>query len=243
MKDLSVAIKLKEVQRLDQDINREYSKPYLWNIFFKIDGSCLTIKDNFRLEGKAKFHFTEGSHGNLGNVDLSSTNEVQVPESIGLWRTKLTPLHIPHFEKKAAGNCGLIVILMEKKNVSLEGVEAGHRTLNRMVEESLNEMIEAFDPRMVDLKDVDGSVLNYFKSQADHMAQKIEREVTNAVVSNQSLLQNFWSLLKKDTLIGFETFTFSQDDFEANQGKITFEKEWNTSSDGHWLIKGEALTF
>jgi len=50
LKELQVRIKVHSLKRHDKSANWRESRPYLWNIFFKVDGTCLTITNNFKLE-------------------------------------------------------------------------------------------------------------------------------------------------------------------------------------------------
>ncbi|MEM7101732.1 MAG: hypothetical protein AAF502_01300 [Bacteroidota bacterium] len=239
-KELDLKLRLHTIKRHDTSEGWEFARPYLWTIFFKIDGSCITITDNFRLEGKAKFHFGPGSHGNLGITKLDGKSTIRIPSKVGEWNTRLTPLIVPHFESKTNAVAGIITVLMEKNNVSKAGAEAGHQTLNRKVEEKLNSLIAGFDPRKLDLDNLEASIFDYFKSESGSYASEIKEAVTDAVKNNQSLVRNIMSLVSADNMIGYEIWNFSLDEIANKEGHINFSKRWTDSRLGDWEIFGEA---
>lgn len=86
------------------------SEPYLWSVFFKIDGedgnatASVEVTDggvSLRLDGEPTVTSPDqGSHGNLrldgGSVDagglFSGTKIVDIPSAVGRFRTTLTPI-------------------------------------------------------------------------------------------------------------------------------------------------------
>ena len=239
---LKINLNQKYLRRLDLREDLDNSKPYLWNIFFKIDGSCINIEKDFTLKGQVDFQFSEGSHGNLGIDTLHAQHSVSIPQSVGQFQTTLEPLHIPYFEAKTSGIVGLISILMEENNVSSKGAEAGHRALNEQVKITMNKLIREFDPQKVDVHNLDESIETYFKSRSEQYASEIESVIGTAVKNEQNIIQNIWSLLHRDTLIGYEIWKFSTEELMLSKGAMEFSKKWITDRGEEWQIDGELLS-
>ncbi|HEX2901549.1 MAG TPA: hypothetical protein VHS96_17690, partial [Bacteroidia bacterium] len=162
MRTLYIRVKLQQLRCHDKPDGWSNGEPYLWNIFFKIDGSCITLTDNFRLAGKPVYHFSKGSHGNLSAKNLESGGMAAIPDEVGEWKTMLVPITVPHFEAKVSGVAGLVSVLIEQNLVSSSGAEAGHEAFNKYVVEALDSVVRGFDPKLIDLGNVDASIKNYF---------------------------------------------------------------------------------
>lgn len=215
-------------------------EPYLWTIFFKLDGSTVEVTPRFKLRGAGTFHFTEGSHGNLG-ITSWDDQEVSIPASIGEWNTYLEPFHIPHFEQKAPSIAGVIVVLMEQNNVSYQGAEAGHAALNAKVADAVNTAMADFDPRTVDINDVMGSIQRYFEEKVEAFTATIQNDIVKAIKGKQHLLRNLWTLLNPDNLIGYHVWNFNlQALTEAPDARLDFQHTWPSSAHGNWEIRGHA---
>ncbi|MEM6726133.1 MAG: hypothetical protein AAF598_18970, partial [Bacteroidota bacterium] len=82
-----VQLKLISLKRHKKGSGWGIDKPYLWLIYFKIDGEGIQLTKEFLLEGAPMFQFSEGSHGNLGIKSMGKKGRVDIPEKIGLWKT------------------------------------------------------------------------------------------------------------------------------------------------------------
>ena len=213
-------------------------KPYLWPIYYKIDGEGITLTKEFLLEGAPIFQTTTGSHGNLGVKSMGKKDRIDVPEQIGLWKTTFEPLHIPYFEGKISGALGVMLILMEQNNVSAQGAEAGHQALNQFFQSNLSQLVADFRPTMIDIQNPFQSVMDYFSNGTSGYARKMGAAVGNAVKDNQNIVQNLWSLVNKDNMIGFAVRQFTLPKLIKHQ-HLSFSKKWETEKYGTWEIFGE----
>jgi hypothetical protein len=238
MRTLYIRVKLQQLRCHDKPDGWSNGEPYLWNIFFKIDGSCIILNDRFRLEGRPAYHFSKGSQGNLSAKSLESGGMVPIPEEVGEWKASLVPITIPYFEAKVSGVAGLVSVLIEQNLVSGSGAEAGHEAFNKYVVEALDSVIRGFDPKLIDLANVDASIKNYFEEEVRKYTDNISNLVGQAVSSSQTILQNFLSLVKKDVVIGYKIWDFSTEAILAAGGELAFSHRWETKKSGDWELKG-----
>ena len=215
-----------------------YSEPYLWNVFFKIDGSCVRINNQFFLEGKPVYHFSQGSHGNLHAKDMSSGESITIPKEVGEWRTPLVPLHVPYFESGISGIVGVVSVLMEQNYVSSKGAEAGHTALNEGIKRFIDSAIAQFDPKRINLNDINGSIKKFYEAQTAEFSENIGDLVGQAVAKSQNLVQNIFSLVNKDAVIGYQVFDFTSSSILDANGEQSFKHRWTTRKYGDWEIKG-----
>jgi hypothetical protein len=141
-------IKLETLECIRTD-DSNGDEPFLWTIFFKIDGS--TIKQSLfkNLSGEAVFHFTFGDHNNLGrpeNSVFSGATIVITPE-LGEWITDLQPIAVNLLKEVLLipGIIGSIVILMEEDATTDEAAVAGYQALCDFVKDEINGFISNLD--------------------------------------------------------------------------------------------------
>ena len=90
---LPTTVKLSSIHCRDEADGIGDAEPYLWTIFFKIDGETIKHAPNsLVLTGDAVFHFGPGSHGNLGTKSVNAGQTVQIPAAIGEWHIQLQPI-------------------------------------------------------------------------------------------------------------------------------------------------------
>ena len=180
------------------------AEPYLWTIFFKIDGE--TIKQNLAsLTGNAVFHFGPGSHGNLGTTSVDAGQTVQIPAAIGEWHTQLQPIVLTQGSATipVPGIVGVIAVLMEQDDVSDSGAEQGHQALNNFVQTEINNFIHG-----INLLDFIGvpNPQDKINELIDAMKKKIQDGasgvVSDAIKKAQGFWSNLWSFLNADDTIG-----------------------------------------
>jgi hypothetical protein len=53
------------------------------------------------------------------------------------------------------------------------------------------------------------------------------------------LLQNVWSLIKADALVGFHVFKFDNKEIKEHDGIIHFNHKWNSNKYGDWEVFGK----
>lgn len=212
--------------------------PFMWCIFFKVDGEGIIITDQFKLAGKAGVHFSAGSHQNLGNMRVETGSALNIPPAVGQWNNQLVPLKIPYFETDFPGILGISCIVLKQGLVSHKAIEAGHQKLNEFVIQAIEQSIAGFDPRNIDVYNLEASVKAYFRQSVAQIQVGLDKVIAKAVLSNQNILQNLRMLLKRDDLIGFKVWDFNHTDIALNHGRINFSERWPDMGLGDWEVQG-----
>lgn len=225
METLNVLIKLNELI-CHKEFDTGDAEPYLWTIFFKIDGN--TVKQNdVMLSGQAQFHFGFGSHGNLLNTDVSNGEIVPIPYNVGEWSTTLTPIIIDFFGQtfEIPGVVGVLVVLMEEDNVSDSGAEAGHIALNNKVRDEINQFISNLS--LIELAG-NNDPIDALNDKVQELIANIKKDISGivktAIKSNQSFLENFWSFWDRDDKIGDIVWNFNANEIKANNNTIVLNE-------------------
>lgn len=227
--NLFTRIELTSVHCHDEGDGPGSAEPYLWTVFFKIDGATISINPALTLSGHATVHTTPGSHGNLPNSDVDNGEVIPVPSAIGEWQTVLEPMIVPppyaDVTPDVGGVAGVVVVLMEEDNVTDDGAEAGHAALNAAVRAAIDQIVAT---RALTNQDISDDELAGFQEQVSEAA-------TSAVRSQQNIFEDIWSWLNRDDTIGFRAFLFTHDDL-AEQGTVDFSHRWR--NEGDWEIAG-----
>jgi hypothetical protein len=240
METLNVVLKLNQIICHEEGDGAGSAEPYLWAIFFKIDG--LSVWQNgASLGGEAEFRFSHGSHENLPNHDVDPGEVIQIPSSVGEWSTLVKPILIDDFQGniiEVPGIVGVIAVLMEEDNVSDSGAEAGHQGLNNHVKNSINNFISSIslldflnstDPQA----DLQQMIADLIKSIEDG----IEDVVKDAITSNQNWLEDIWAWVNKDDKIGDKVWTFNAQEIIDAGYHIPLNERWK--NEGDWEINGD----
>src|SRR5215208_6304677 len=66
--------------------------PYLWPVFFKIDGETFAV-NAVGLIGFPQIFVTNGNHGNLGQ-DMDAGDQIFVPAAVGQLTKELIPIPV-----------------------------------------------------------------------------------------------------------------------------------------------------
>lgn len=217
------------------------AEPYMWTVFFKIDGTTCKLNDGLMLEGSATIFTTPGSHGNLGDSDVDEGDSILIPSAIGIQEMTLTPIPVPDFVKQLGTDdvtaiAGCIVVLMEEDNVSDDGAEAGHRALNTAIQNALNSLIPTLGFTRQEISEED---INTLTSQ-------IQSKVEDAVKNQQNFFENIWSWLNSDDTIGTVVWKFSGDSL-LNQNPVALQHRWpnetqKSNDNGDWEVFGNINT-
>ena len=125
---LDVWVRLDRIHCFDEGDGWGSAEPYLWPVFFKIDGETVSLTESLTLSGTATVVGTFGNHGNLGDTDVDAGDDLAIPEALGSWSTVLKPIPVPGslsgLIDDVAGTVGVVAVLMEEDNVTDGGAVA-----------------------------------------------------------------------------------------------------------------------
>ncbi len=225
-------IRLERIHCYDEADSVGSAEPYLWTVFFRIDGSDVVVTEALKLSGLPTVHATPGSHGNLGgDNDVDAGDNISIPSAIGEWKTLVSPIRVPDSVKPLLGEddlpgiVGVACVLMEEDNVSDAGAEAGHHNVNTGLIAVLERIIAT------------RTFANREPSEAEieQFTEEIAAGVEDAIAAAQGTFQNIWSFLNADDQIGSKVFFWNQDKLQED-GTIGFSQRWK--NEGDWEIFG-----
>ncbi len=227
-------IRVEHIKCYDEADGWGNAEPYLWTVFFKVDGDTVSLNDAGKLIGSATVVSTPGSHGNLGTSDVDAGDDVLVPDAIGSWQTVLKPIPVANSLKPLVGNdlpgfAGVVCILMEEDNVSDSGAEAGHQALNDAVQEAVDEIIATRDAAHKEPS----------KEEIEQFKGVIKSKLTNAIENSLSFFGGIWAWLNEDDEIGDEVLFHDHDEL-ATQHVIDFSEHWKNGN-GDWELFGSFI--
>jgi hypothetical protein len=229
---LQVQLVLDRIRCHDEGDGIGSAEPYLWTVFFKLDGDTVVLGDDLFLHGTATVITTPGSHGNLGDTDVDEGEDVWIPAAIGELVTALRPIPVPAWVTSTSGVedvggvVGVVTVLMEEDNVSHAGADAGHAALDAFVRQALDGLIPTLGITHPYVTDED----------IDALTQGAEEAIADAIESAQSGWDDFVSWLDADDRIGHEVFTFDHDDL-AMSGSQQLSARWR--EEGDWELFGQ----
>jgi len=228
-KVIKVNLELDRIHCHDEGDGWGNAEPYLWTVFFKVDGNTVAVTESLTLSGTPTTQFTPGSHGNLGTTDVDEGDNITIPAAIGEWETFLKPIPAPPslsalFED-FGGVVGVVAVLMEEDNISDAGADAGHTALNNAVYGAIEQIIST---RSISNQDVTEQEINGFTTA-------IQNQVKDAIVNQQNFFENLWSAINPDDTVGVKVWLWSHDDIKDG-GVFDFSHRWK--NEGDWEIFG-----
>ncbi|MFI9011501.1 hypothetical protein ACIGNX_30120 [Actinosynnema sp. NPDC053489] len=218
------------------------AEPYLWAVFFKIDGDSYVVQQGAGLIGSPVVVSSNGSHGNLGDTDVDAGEDVAVPEGIGSFNTVLKPIPVndPFIagllpERNLPGITGVVVAAMEQDGWP-----------DSLADDSYNAFVNAVHLAVV-------QVAADFQHAAhaptpEELKAAVDRVKANAAASVRTQVKgsmDAWELLwfgtfgDNDDSIGTEAFTTDCDALRATPD-IDFSRRWTEeeAGDGDWELFG-----
>jgi hypothetical protein len=227
---LRVWLELDRIHCHDEGDGWGSAEPYLWTVFFKIDGDTVALTESLTLSGTPTVVTTPGSHGNLGDTDVDAGDDITIPSAVGEWNPFLTPIPVPESLRPLVGDdlpgvAGVVCVLMEEDNVTDAGADAGHAALDAAVTSALTDIIAT---RSFSNPDITEEEINQYMGA-------VRDAVAEAVQSQQSFFENLWSWLNEDDTVGTVVLFWDQDDLAAGE-PIEFSQRWQ--DEGDWELFG-----
>jgi hypothetical protein len=218
------------------------AEPYIWTVFFKVDGDNFAVEAGSGLIGSPTIVSSNGSHGNLGNTDVDAGDDVPVPDAVGLWSTKLKPIPVNDAGLRALlgeddlpAFAGVVVSLMEEDGWPDSLANTGYAAFVDAVQLAVVKVAASFQyalaaPTPQQIKDA----IEEVKASA---ATSVKAAVKNAM-SGWELIW-YGTFGNNDDGIGTEAFTTTTDELVATPA-IPINRRWSgdESGDGDWEISG-----
>jgi len=228
MDPLFVRFDLKNIHCTDEGDGPGLAEPYLWTVFFKIDGDTARVDSSFKLQGTATVVGTPGDHGDLKVAEVDAGNDVAVPSAIGHFETTLKPIPTPIPGLTVGGILGCVVILMEEDSTPADAVAQGHAALNKAMQDGLNGLI----PTLA----MSGTNPDTAAFEANVMAA-----VTSAIAGNVNFFDVVWGYVSfgngQDDLIGTGHAFFPHSQLDDAVGK-PIPLGWHWINEGDWTLTG-----
>ncbi|MBS0447957.1 MAG: DUF3892 domain-containing protein [Proteobacteria bacterium] len=227
-----VILELTNLHCYDEGDSIGSAEPYLWTVFFKIDGDSVHIDNTLTLRGTATVVATVGNHGDIGPGGVGAGDDIPIPASLGRFETtvKPIPLDVPIGSLvDFPGTVGCIIVLLEQDSTSDDAVAAGRAALTSAVQDALDTMIPTLN------------VLHTAPTQEelDAMTAQIGKAVEDAISDQVSIWDWLGALGNMDDKIGSAVLRYSQADLDAAAySGIPISQEWE--NEGDWLITGSA---
>jgi hypothetical protein len=235
METLDAKLTLKSLYCHDEGDGAGSAEPYLWTVFFKIDGDTTVVDGTFTLQGTATVVTTPGNRRNLPNRSVDGGESVPIPAVLGEFGTHLKPIPLqqPAGEfKEVGGVMGMIAVLMEQDNTPASAIARGHDALNQTVQDSLNALIPNL--KIGHEKPTEEEIKAIRKQVGDAVAK--------AVADGVSIWDWMGGVGNMDDLIGSEVFRFSHSELEA-QGASGIGIQKRFRNQGDWELLGRVTAF
>jgi hypothetical protein len=225
---IRVSFKLTTLECIDEGDGSGEAEPYMWTVYFKVDGDTVVLDNNFMLSGTATVVGTPGNHDDLG-AGMDAGNTRNIPSSLGAFATTLKPIPTPIPGVTAGGMVGCIAILMEEDSTPDQDIANGHAALNSELQNQLDALIPTL------------GIGNPSPTEADieGIQQAVQTAVENAVAEGV----DFWDFLAglfgnlQDDQIGTTKWIYSHDELDAKAGTtFPISKHWN--NEGSWTLNG-----
>lgn len=222
-----VTIKLSNIHCYDEGDGPGSAEPYLWTVFFKIDGDTVHVDAALNLQGTATIVLTPGNHGDLGPGGIDAGDDIPIPPALGEFSTTLVPIPVDGSDMTLPGVLGCVVILMEQDSTSDHAVGKGHDALNAAVQDALNTLIPKLNFLHQEPSD----------DEIKEMTDSVGSAVEDAIGDNVSAWDWIKALGNMDNKIGSAVFYYAQTDIiQALFDGVFLVEEWE--NEGHWKIFG-----
>jgi hypothetical protein len=218
------------------------AEPYLWQVFFKIDGETLSYDANANtLQGHCKIIATDGRHGNLPS--MSDGDQCDIPKDLGYYSDWLVPISFIA-SMTVPPIAGSVTILMEEDAVSDHGAKCGYQALVDTLQSELdNLMIGKFwDLVNIYIGQGEQAVKDYLDAFESDLKDKVKHNIKEAIKNHQNFFQNIGSWLDPDDQLGCEIRTYGSSDIGSSLVD-DFDFIWDTKHDGKWEVLGAFAAF
>ncbi|NJD07086.1 MAG: hypothetical protein FIA97_11405 [Methylococcaceae bacterium] len=227
---LRIRLQLRNVHCFDEGDSAGNAEPYLWTVFFKIDGDTVRVGSDFRLQGRATVVATPGNQGDLAtNVDAG--DDLPIAPQLGLYRTFLQPIPIENFPETVSGIVGAVVVLLEEDNTPGDAIGKGHEALNASLQRELDALIPTLGIQKQDVT----------PEEEQGIKDRVTDAVTRAITEDVSVWEWLGGGGDMDDTLGAAIFRFSHRELrDSNPGGLGLSRRM--SETGNLLEKLSRLS-
>ena len=245
---LDVSISLDRIHCIDEGDGPGNAEPYLWVLFFKIDGDTVIFGENESLQGMVTVNRRNGGHGNLladlklppnfpfgWEISVDAGDDVSIPTSLGKWDTTLIPIPIIDSKKQLIkdlkdwedfpGIIGVVCVLMEEDQLPNSAAVAGYNAFCSTFEAKMNERINSLTLlKLGGMETPDGQEeeANFNKAVKEAIYEAVE----SSIEDNLNAIEAIWNWVAgPDQALGSGAFSFTHDRFAVSK-QIFFEDQW-----------------
>lgn len=233
---IDIYAKIELLQALDAG-EFDGAEPYLWTVFFKIDGSTCRVFGGIVIGTATVVATTGRSHDNLDTANTGTSVDtgelVHISPRLGEFRTRLYPIpfDVPLDDRtEAGGTFGMIAVLLEEDGTSEHDVSVGRRVLTRAVQEQLDALILTLG-------------MGHEEPTPDEIVvikRKVGAAVREAIANEVSFGNALVGGFDMDNEIGTAFFRFSHATLTSTGGaSYPFDETWDNH--GKWKISGHLI--
>lgn len=215
------------------------AEPYIWPVFFKIDGDNYVVASG--LTGNPWTNTRSGGHGNLDNDNVDAGDLVIVPEAVGLFDTVLKPIPVIDpsykiiFGDDLPGIVGVVVVLREQDGWPDDIAETGYAALVDAVRLAIADLTTKFQHRSSPPS----------SDEIDEALEKLKERamsiVRGAILDKFSGGQIGWygSVGNNDDQLGVATHYMDQDALAADPTREYIDRWTDDETDGcgDWQVR------
>jgi hypothetical protein len=214
--------------------------PYLWTIFFTVDGATVRLAESGYLVGVGNVYPTHGKHGNLGTWSMNPLQSVGIPDAFGFWSSELLPIPVDPsvqaiLDAIKSSNPGqdldphavfgfLALLLHDGGHVPPQAVDAGRDALalglKSFIDAQLNETLGIAQPSI--------SAATIKRTQKD-----IQDAVVNAMLDSMSVWEKAWAISGRDEFIASWVRIYN-----AAQSSVDLNDMFSSQKFGTWALEG-----
>lgn len=241
---LNISLVLDRILCMDEADGAGNAEPYLWTLFFKIDGETARL-DALNLRGTITVSRRNGEHGNLQNRNVDAGTNIPIPPSLGRWNTTLIPIPVvPPIEftdgrvlKDISGTIGVLCVLIEEDELSDSAAIAGYNAFCSSFEAKMNEKINGLGLSRQELSEEEIVEIQDAVSETAEDAMTIASAdlIGYTIMGWLQGPHGFISIGAPDDLVGTANFRYTHDQLQEH-GQFFFDRHWE--KEGEWKIFG-----